>query len=365
MKLICILWLGVLAGLQAAELRVWFGTGADGIYTSTLQDDTGELSPARRVAELARPSFLALRPDGRSLYAVTRTREGAHKVAGFRVGKDGALAALNDQEAEGKGPCHVDVTPDGRVLLVANYSSGSAASFALADDGTISEAAASHQHEGSSVHPRRQQRPHAHGFFAGPGGKFGYVPDLGIDAVVVYAIEAATGATTKAGQWALPPGTGPRHLKFGQDGKQVYVLGELNLTVVVGDLQEGGLAVQRQVVSVMPEGADTSDMTCSEIRVHPGGGFVYAAARDLRGEGRDALAVFKVLAGGTLERVQVVPAQCAIPRNFALDPGGRWLLVAGQKSNEVPVFRVGRDGRLEFAGKKIEVPAPMCVLFAE
>ena len=161
----------------------------------------------------------------------------------------------------------------------------------------------------------------------------------------------------------MPPGTGPRHLKFGKDGKQIYVLGELTLTVVVGNLDDQGLPTQSQVVKVMPEDRDSSEMTCSEIRVHPNGRFLYTATRDLRGEGRDSLSVFKVLDDGQLKRIQVVSAECDIPRNFNIDPEGKWLLVAGQKSSEVPVFQVREDGTLAFTGRKIAVPTAMCVVF--
>ena len=361
MKWIVAWVLGMMALVDAEELPVWFGTGADGIYFAKLNVSSGKLTPPRRAVEVKGPSFLVLKPEGGVLYAVAREKE-KNRVLSYRITEEFGLDLTSEQDSGGLGPCHVDITEDGKTVLVANYRSGSASSYPVAADGTLGEMASVHQHEGSSVHERRQENPHAHGFFAGPNSK-GYVPDLGIDQVVIYDIEAESGKTSKVSGWKMPPGTGPRHLKFGKDGKQVYVLGEMNLTVVVGDLDKEGIPEQVQVIDVLPEGGDISSMTCSEIRVHPNGRFVYAAVRDSRGEGRERLTVFEVVKDGKLERIQSVPAQCSIPRNFAVDPSGKWLLVTGQKSNKVLVFPVKEDGRLGSAVQQVEVPQPMCVIY--
>lgn len=362
MKVITMVGLSLLSSLVAEEVPVWFGTGADGIYAATLDDESGVLTAARRVVEAESPGFLALRPGGKVLYAVTRDPEGG-KVQAYQITENDGLKLLSAEASGGKGPCHVDVSPDGKVLLVANYGGGSVSSYAVAKEGGFAKASSVHQHVGSSVHPKRQKGPHAHGFFANAAGTLGYVPDLGIDQVVIYSLEKETGVVAKAGKCKMPPGMGPRHLKFGKDGKQIYVLGELNRTVWVGNLDEEGMPTEAQVIEVLPEGRDGSGMSCSEIRVHPNGRFVYTALRDLQEGGEGALTVFKVGAGGKLERIQVVSSECRIPRNFALDPSGKWLLVAGQKASEVPIFQVREDGTLAFTERKIAVPTAMCVVF--
>ena len=350
----------------AAERKVWFGTGADGIYLSVLDDEKGTLSEPKRVAEVGSPGFVVLRKGGGHLYSTARGERGEPgKVFGFEVKEDGSLVEIAQQSSGGGGPCHVDLTPDGKTLLVANYSGGNVASYLVKDDGTFGRAVSVQQHEGSSVHPKRQQRPHAHGFFAGPQGKFAYAPDLGIDKVVRYRVDSEEGKVTKLDTWTMDPGAGPRHLKVGPKGKFIYALGELNLTVTVGELGGEKGPETRQVISVLPEDADKSDLSCSEIRVHPNGKHLYTATRDLRDEGRARLTVFAIGDDGKLERAQVIAAGCAIPRNFALDPTGRWLLVAGQNSDTVVIFKVKEDGQLEATGRTVTVPRPMCVVYAE
>jgi 6-phosphogluconolactonase len=162
----------------------------------------------------------------------------------------------------------------------------------------------------------------------------------------------------------MPPGSGPRHMKFGKDGKQAYVLSELLLNVVVLDRAEsGGGLRQKQVVSVLPEGTDKDGMTCSEILVSGDGKFVYTANRDTAGKGRDSLSVLTIRDGGNLTLLQTVPAKVAIPRNINLSPDGKWLLVAGQKSGNVPVFAVGKDGKLSATPHEVKLANAMCVVF--
>lgn len=360
-SILLLVWFALGTGTWAGEWRVWFGTGADGIYLSELSGETGALSAPRRVAEVAGPGFLVRSASGKHLYAVARGGAGTGAVVGYEVQEDGRLREIARQSSKGAGSCHVDLTPDGRTLLVANYGSGSVASYAVAGTGSFGPANSVHQHQGSSVHPQRQTKPHAHGFFAGPAGRWAYAPDLGTDEVVCYRVEG--GATERVGAWRMDPGTGPRHLKVGPKGEFLYVLGELSHTVVVGKVSGDGSPETVQVISVLPEDADRNDLTCSEIRIHPNGKFLYTATRDLRDEGRARLTTFKILPDGMLERVQVVPAECAIPRNFNLSPDGNWLLVAGQRSGTVPIFGVGEDGLLKSCGQKIEVPQPMCVVF--
>lgn len=347
----------------ANEIPVWFGTGDKAIYKAAFNQETGVLGPLSEAASAVGPSFLAIHPKGRVVYAVERQGKKGY-VAGYRIEGDGNLTEIARASSEGAGPCHVDVSGDGKILLVANYGGGTGCSYLLNEEGAFSKAASVHEHEGSSVHPR-QKAPHPHGFFVGPKSKFGYLPDLGIDEVVVYGLNGATGEAVKTGSWTMPPGTGPRHLKISEDGKHIYVLGELTLTVVVGNLDADGLPAQTQVIDVLPPGADKEGMTCSEIRIHPNGQFVYVAARDVAGNGRDALTVYSVGGNGQLTRLQTVAAEAEVPRNINLDPSGKWLLVAAQQSNEIAVFSVGADGTLKFTGQRVEIPKPMCVLFGE
>jgi 6-phosphogluconolactonase len=359
------------AGAQADSVRVYIGTASKGIYTAMLDRETGALSDPELAGEVSGAGFIVLHPDRRRLYSTARPagkpRGAGGSVMAWTIKDDGGLEMINSQPSEGQGPCHVTLDATGNTLLVANYGSGGVAALKVDEDGSLVKSTSWHQHEGSSVNEKRQSGPHAHSFYPGPGNKFAYAPDLGIDKVMIYKLDGEGAQLTPAGHAALPPGSGPRHMKFGKDGKQAYVLNELLLTVAVFDVDPatGGFE-DRQVISTLPDGAGIDGMTCSEIRVHPNGKFLYTANRDLTEAGRDSVSAFKVLDGGLLERIQTIGAEIWIPRNIHLDPSGGWLLVAGQKSDEVSVFRVDpATGRLAFSGHKAQVPAPMCFEFLE
>lgn len=348
---------------------VWLGTSgraSKGIYVSELDPDKGSLSEPKLAAELPGAGFQALSPDGKFIYS-TCGIAGGGGVAALRVKDGGLLEELNQQSTGGKGCCFVGIDSTGRCVLAANYGDGSVASFCVADDGSLEEAASTHRHEGSGPNEKRQKAPHAHSFYPGPDNRFAYAPDLGIDKVMIYQMDAATGKTEPAGAGVLPPGSGPRHMKFGRDGKHAYVLNELTLTVSVfeRDAKTGALKPGR-VVPVLPDGSDTEGMTCSEIRISKDGRFAYTANRDTAGRGRDSVSVLSIAAAGGLDRLQTIPAGTEVPRNIGLDPSGRWLLVCGQKSNRVAVLGVDpKSGRLSATGHGVDLGAPMCVTFAK
>lgn len=359
---------------HAQAQRVWLGTTgkdeAKGIYRAEFDAKTGTLSAPELAAEVPKPGFLAVSKDGGFLYATSLINDEQGKptigaAAAFAVEDGGKLRELGREESGGSGPCFVSLDATGKTLMVANYGGGSVASFPVKPDGSLGPLNSLGQHEGSSVNPKRQKAPHAHSIYPGPDNRFAYAPDLGIDQVVIYELDAAEATLTPAGHAKTPPGSGPRHMKFGRDGKQAYVLGELDLTVIVYDRDPaGGKLTRKQVLGVLPDDADGSQMTCSEILVSADGKRVYTANRDVGGRGRDSLSAFAVGAGGKLERIQTVPAEVSIPRNIQLSPDGGWLLVAGQKGGGVPVFRIAGDGKLSFSGQRAELPGAMCILFA-
>ncbi|GAA5481393.1 lactonase family protein [Haloferula sargassicola] len=369
--------LGLMAGLAlgaAAETeRVYFGTSgngeAKGIYTAEFDPETGAISGLKLAAAAPNPGFLVMAPDGKHLYATSSTKPAGGgrptgAVAAFSVQDDGTLEEMNRRESGG-GTCFVTIDPSGRCLLSANYGDGSVASFPVEKDGSVGERASYFKHEGSSVNPDRQKEPHAHSFYPGPDNRRAYAPDLGIDRVKIYALDVSSGKTTAEGEAKTTPGSGPRHLKFSPDGKRAYVMGEMSLTVLVYDRdpEMGGLTLVQEA-GVLAEGADGGGMTCSEILISPDGRFVYTANRDVAGKGRDSVTTFAVGDDGRLSRKAEVPAEVVIPRNIQLSPDGKWLLVAGQQSGGVPVFRIGDDGTPAYAGHRAEVPQAMCIVFA-
>ncbi len=355
---------------------VYLGTGAKGeeagIYLSELDLLSGDLAPPRHVATLPGAGFVVLHPSRRFLYATTRRKvargEPNGGVAAFRVSDDGGLEPLGEvRSSGGSGPCHVTLDPSGKTLLVANYGSGSVASLPIGEDGSLGAPGSVRQHAGSGADPKRQAGPHAHSIHPSPDGRFAYAADLGIDRVMIYALDAATATLTPAGEAKVAPGSGPRHLKLTADGARLYLLNEMALTVTVFDRDAGtGALTEAQTISALPEGADPEKMSCSEIRIHPNGRFVTVANRDLTEAGRDSLSTFAIGEDGQLARVQTIGAEVWIPRNFELASSGRWLLVAGQRSSEVSVFGVDpATGELSFTGKKLALPTAMCVEFVD
>jgi len=366
MKLTTIISLALAGGGLAESTRVYIGTGADGIYTTMLNLETGEMTDTKRAFEQRGTGFLEMSGDGKMLYSTAQFGEGKAGVKAYRIADDGSLHQWGKGTYDGRGLCHVSLDSTGKILLGADYGGGKAASFPVDDKGKPGDAITVNQHKGSSVNSRRQKGPHAHSFYAGPDNKFGYAPDLGIDKVMIYELDPAKGAVKEVGSAKSPPGAGPRHMKFGKDGKQAYVLNELKLSVSVYDRdpKRGALKI-KETVSVFEEGFDSDKMSCSEIRISKDGRFAYTGNRDLTDQRRDSVSVLEIGEGGKLKLIQTENCRLSIPRNINLHPSGKWLLVAGQKSNEVTSFKVDvKTGKLMFSGQRTAVPKAMCIEFA-
>ena len=339
-------------------------TKSKGIYVYRFQPATGKLTALGLAAESVNPSFLAVDPSQRFLYAANETGEGANSISAFRIDpKAGKLEFLNKVPSRGDMPCHLVVDKTSRMLVVANYGSGSVAAFPIQPDGRLGEASAFSQHEGSSVNPQRQKGPHAHSVVLSPDNKFVLSADLGLDKVFVYRIDPAKGSLTlnNPPSATVKPGSGPRHLAFHPNGKLVYVINEIASTMTAFAYQAAaGTLNEIQTVSTLP--ADfTGRSSTAEVEVGRSGRFVYGSNR-----GHDSIAVFAVDAKtGRLTLVETVPAQGKTPRNFALDPTGAYLFAANQNTDNIVQFRVDpKTGRLVPSGEVVsDIGAPVCVLF--
>lgn len=359
---------------QAVE-RVYAACGSVGIRVSEFDSETGTLTGFHEALSLPGVGFLALHPEKALLYATCygEGEKGSNGAIGaLKILENGTLDVINLSPTKSGGACHVSLDASGKVVFAASYGSGSVASFLVQEEGSLSEPVSVIQHEGSSVHPRRQTRPHAHYFAAGPQNKFAYAPDLGMDQVVIYQFDVETGELTAAGAGEVADGAGPRHMKFSQDGKFAYVLNELTLTVTTfrHDPENGSLT-EVATIPAVPEGTDLEAMSCAEIVVHPSGKFVYTSQRDLQTRdeaspmGRNSLSVYRVTGEGTLQRVQTISAGVRIPRNFNIHPDGKWLLVGGQFSDDVQVFAIQEEnGKLSPHGEPVACPGkPQCFVF--
>jgi 6-phosphogluconolactonase len=343
-----------------------------GIYAYRFQSATGEVTPlgaAGLAAETENPSFLAVHPNQRFLYAVNEVSryEGkdAGSVSAFAIDRaTGTLTLLNRVSSRGGGACHLSLDRSGKWLFVANYGGGSVAAFPVHDDGTLGEASAFFQHEGKSVNAARQSGPHAHETVVSPDDRFVLAADLGLDKVFTYRLDPAKGglAPGEPPFATIAPGSGPRHLAFRPDGKFVYVLKEMLSAVVVFRYDAGGgTLAELQTLSTLPEGF-SGDNSGAELATHPSGKFLYASNR-----GDDSIAIFRVDATkGTLTSAGRVSTQGKTPRGFAIDPSGRFLVAGNQNSGTVVVFRIDQQtGGLTPTGTVLQVGSPVNVVFSK
>ncbi len=339
------------------------GGKSEGIYRFAFDAETGRASSVALAAKIDSPSFLALHPGGRFLYAANEPQGRAPAggaISAFRIANaEGDLEFLNSESSGGAAPCHIAIDRTGTHAFAANYGSGSVALVPIGADGRLGARTACIAHRGSSADKARQTSPHAHCVNLDARNDFLLVADLGLDQVIVYRFDAAAGTLAAHARAALKPGAGPRHLAFSPDERFVYTVNELDLTVTRFAYTAGTGALEaKESVSTLPVPVQAG-FSAAEIAVHPSGKFLYASNR-----GHDSIAAFAIDKDtGALRAIGHTPAGGRTPRHFALDPSGAWLLCAHQSSDTIAVFRIDREtGRLAPAGAAISVPSPVCVL---
>lgn len=357
----------------APQFHVYFGTytgkASKGIYAARLDAGSGKLTAPELVAETTSPSFLAIAPNGKFLYAANEvsTFEGKSSgaVSAFALDQStGKLTPLNQVSSGGGGPCHIVVDATGKTVLIANYGGGSVASYPVNANGSLGETGSFIQHAGSSVNKGRQSAPHGHCIVTDRANRFALACDLGLDQVLIYKLDAAKGRmTTNDPPFAtVPPGSGPRHLTFRPDGRFAYVINEMTCTMTAFRYESRrGALTALETVSTLPDGESMKpSYSTAEVEAHPSGRFLYGSNR-----GHDTIAVFAIDAStGVLKLIENVSTGGKTPRSFGIDPTGRWLLAANQNSNTVVVFRIDpKTGRLSPTGDELSVGAPVCVKF--
>jgi 6-phosphogluconolactonase len=343
------------------------GSKSKGIYAYRFDADTGQIKPLGLAAETTNPSFVALHPNGRFLYAVNEVQNykgpNSGGVSAFSIDRStGKLTFLNEVPSRGADPCYITLDKTGKYVLVANYTGGSIAVFPVLEDGKLGEASVFLQHTGHGTNPTRQEKAHAHSIDLSPDNRFAMVDDLGLDELLVYKFDSGNGSLTPNNPpfAKLDPGAGPRHFALSPSGKYAYVVAEMHSTVTVfsNDEKTGTLAPV-QTVSALPKDF-TGQNDDAEIQMHPSGKFLYASNR-----GSDTITEFAIDPGkGTLTPVAYTPTQGKIPRSFEIDPTGKFLFAANQKSDNIVVFRVeAKTGRLTPTGQVLDVGSPVCVKF--
>jgi 6-phosphogluconolactonase len=349
----------VSGSVQAQDMyRVYLGTytgkASKGIYQCELNLKEGTLSQPTLSGETSSPSFVAFHPNRKFLYAVN---EGEATVSAFAIdAKSGNLTLLNSLPSQGGAPCHLVIDPTGQNVLAANYSGGSCICIPIGADGKLGKASSFQQHQG----PKKN----GHSIHVDKANKFALCCDLGLDKVIIYTFDADKGTLTPHGAFNTPKGAGPRHFAWHPDGKTAYINGESDLTLIACDYDsEKGKLTQTQVLSTLPKDVKRKGGSTAETVVHPSGKFVYVSNRDPY----NSIAIFSI--DQKTRKLTAVGHQgmgVKTPRNYAIEPSGRYMLVANQSSGNVIVFKIDQTtGELTPTSMSIEVPTPVCVRFME
>ena len=335
---------------------------SEGIYVYKFNSESGDFSFVS-TAKAENPSFLAVSPNEKYVYAVHENGNDKGSIAAYAFDKKtGQLTFLNKESSGGDHPCYVSTDRSGKWVVTGNYSGGNLAVLQAMSDGRLLPAVQVINHEGGSVNKQRQQKPHVHSTIFSPDDKYLFVPDLGMDKVMIYPFDNNTGKLNPASSSfaQIEPGGGPRHFTFHPSGNYAYVIEELSGNVTAFSYDKKGKLTGIQTVSAIPsdyKGAVGS----ADIHVSPDGKFLYASNR---GES-NTLAIFSIGNDGKLKSVGHQSTLGKTPRNFNLDPTGNFLLVANQNGNNVVIFKRDKQtGLLTPLEKQIEVPNPVCIKWA-
>jgi len=343
------------------------GSGSRGIYAYHWDPEGGELQAAGLAAESENPTFLAVDPDAKYLYAANELErfegQASGAVSAFAVDRATAkLKPINQVLALGTGTCHVAVDHLGRAAFCANYAGGSASSFVITYNGQITDPVSHFQYRGHGPNPSRQEAPHAHRVTVSPDNRFLLVNDLGLDCIHIYHLNDANAKLTanNPAQWNATPGFGPRALRFHPNGRFAYCVHELVSKVEVLEWdRDNGTLKSLQKVSLIPEDYH-GETTGADIVLTRSGHFAYAANRDY-----DCLVSFEVARDGRLTMLARGSCGGKVPRHLTLDPTERWVLVANEQSDRITVFaRDEKTGKVAETGKDFPIPKPQCLVWA-
>lgn len=351
---------------ENGEMYMFVGTytsqeGSKGIYVYKFDTDTGR-SDSVSMVEVANPSYLTISNDEKFVYSVGENGKNDSFAHSFSFDKEsGRLTLLNSQYTQGSSPAYITLDVNGNNALTANYGGGSISQFNINSDGTLSALSNLFQFEGKGTDSTRQQKPHLHSVRYSPDGSYMFAADLGTDRIYRYksinSVFEGQPALLKSDTAIIttPAGTGPRHFDFHPSGLYFYLLGELSGEVIVYDYNMGDLK-QKQTILADTVGARAS----ADIHVSPNGKFLYASNR-LEADG---IAIFKIDSqDGTLTKVGY-QLTAKHPRNFAITPNGKFLLVAGRDDNVIEVYSIDKEtGLLTNTNQDIAIDMPVCIKF--
>lgn len=373
MKLIKFFLLIVLSGLSTVHAQnnsnydLFIGTytnaaKSNGIHVYSFNSGTGVLTQRSVTTGVENPSYLAISRNNKYVYAVSEVGRGQAKVYSYAYDRNsGQMAPMNSAPASGDGPCYISADPKGKYVFAAMYGSGSLSAIPVNADGSLGSSSQVFKYEGSSINKQNQSRPHLHTAILSPDGKYLLATDLGTDKIYTYRYNANDAAPLKAtvqGSLAIKPGSGPRHLAFHPNGKYVYAVMELSAEVALMEYKNSNLSLS-QYISMLPKGFK-GEVEAADIHVSPDGKFLYASNR---ADGND-IVVYAIAGDGKLSYAGRQSEYIKTPRGFAIDPSGKYLLVANMDGNNVVVFKRDQStGLLQFKGIEVKVDKPVCLKF--
>jgi 6-phosphogluconolactonase len=347
---------------KTAMNRFYIGTytsgESEGIYRLDFNQETGEIGEVTLASKTENPSFLA--DGGGFIYAVNEDVESEPNamITAWEIAPDGSLSETDRISSEGAYACYI--TTHENFALVANYGGGSVLSIPIDSAGTFGGPSQLIQHEGHGPDSSRQEGPHAHSIVLSPDKSIALSADLGIDKVMIYDVqERGMLMPADPPYIQMDPGAGPRHIAFHPTSGHMYVINELNNTVSVFDY-EGNRFIKKQTIGTVPENSGGVSY-CADIHVHPSGKFLYGSNR-----GHDSIVVFAIAKDGTLSVLQHFDNDVNWPRNFHITANGKYILIANERGNSIVVGEINQEtGKITDTGKRIPVPAPVCILAIE
>lgn len=343
---------------QSFYVGAYTSEGAKGISLCSFNLETGEITLDKTIEGIENPSFVKLSPNKKYLYSVSEAGEKGSFVYAYKVEKDKDLSLLNKQSSNGQGPCHVDVSADGKFVATATYGAGTTSLYPVTRKGLLRKATSILVNTGSGPNEARQNKPHAHSIKFSPYDNQVFSADLGTDHLDIYHLEDNELISRGQKFLKLRPGAGPRHFDFHPNEEVIYVIYELKSSIETVKRVDGKWQVFGSE-STLPEDFKGTSY-CADIHISKDGKYLYGSNR-----GHNSIAVFKVDDNNyNIKKLGTVSVEGDWPRNFGLTPDGNWMLVANQKSNDITVFKINQEtGMPEFAGKKFELASPVCIEF--
>ncbi len=347
---------------QAFYVGTFTNGKSKGIYLCELDKESGKIVLKQTFAGIDNPSFLKVSPDKKFLYVVGRAPNKIESSGGYvqayAIGKNNQIRFLNKQISHGADPCHIDVSPDGKLVAIANYSGGNLALYPVDMNGYLQKASSIINNRGSSVNKDRQTKPHAHSIKFSPKNNMVFSADLGTDQLDIFKLENNQLKKYDQKFVKMDPGAGPRHFTFYEKGDFIFVINELNSTISTVKQKDENWEII-QTVSTLPSSYEGVSY-CADIHVSPDGNYLYGSNR-----GHNSIAVFRIdKESKELIPIGFVPTEGDWPRNFSLTPDGDLMLVANQNSGNITVFKIDRStGIPAFTGEEIKLPSPVCIEF--